>query len=908
MSNARKLLAVIAGLIGTALAFPSSGSAQIPTPASVLGFEVGADLHLATYDESIEYFQRLDAASDKLTLMEIGRTSEGRAWFVALISTPQNLQNIETYRGIAQRLAHPDGLTDTDARDLARQGKAFVHIDGGLHASEVAGAQHTIQLAHDLVAATNDPVIDEVLENVIVMLWPSINPDGQNMVANWYRSNVGTPFEVAPLPRLYQKYLGHDNNRDAYMLNMIESRVVGRTWRHWEPNIIYVHHQTAPFPTRIWLPPFAEPIATQAPPLMSRTVNMIGMAIAHGLESRGLPGATHMGTGFDAWYPGYIDYLPMLQHIASFWTETALYRYATPRFYTLNDFPPNRRDLRAETLYSSPWQGGWWHLSDAVEYMRVASLSVLSYAAKYRDELLYGRYQSGRDVIAKYRAGPPYAYFIPQDQRDPVAAVELLRRLAFNGIRVSQLTSAVTHEGVSYAPGTWVIPMDQEFAEVAKQVLATQSYPDLREFPNGPPEQPYDAAGWTLPYTMDVHVVAAMQPLDAATTQAIQPVRGTPTDWTTTDDAAPGTQFDSPPGVGFDTDSVAIAIVPPAGTTTGSGSGLAVDAAQNNSFKALNRALASGATVRFQAGSAGADEQAGTSGRYVIDGLSSQARDQMVADFALRATRTGDDGGTPVQPRVGLFRPWAPSMDEGWVRWLLEQYGFPFRNLTNADVRGDNLRSRYDVIIIASDRPRTIMNGYADGTIPPRYAGGIGDVGARALDRFVREGGTLVCLNASTAFAIEQFHLPVENVVADVERGEFFASGSVFEVITDPSHPVMTGMAERAKIFFDRSPVFTTTNGFEGRVLARYAENGSPLLSGYLLGEEYLQGMAAAVDVKRGAGHVILIGFRPQWRGQTFGTFKVVFNAALYGQGVAGAVPDTSEFWTPPETDDEDEG
>lgn len=200
------------------------------------------------------------------------------------------------------------------------------------------------------------------------------------------------------------------------------------------------------------------------------------------------------------------------------------------------------------------------------------------------------------------------------------------------------------------------------------------------------------------------------------------------------------------------------------------------------------------------------------------------------------------------------------------------------------------------------------MNGYADGTIPPRYAGGIGDVGTRALDRFVREGGTLVCLNASTAFAIEQFHLPVENVVAEVERAEFFSSGSVFEVITDPSHPVMTGMAKRSKIFFDRSPVFTTTDGFEGRVLAKYAKNGSPLLSGYLLGEEYLQGMAAAVDVKRGAGHVILIGFRPQWRGQTFGTFKVVFNAALYGQGVAGAVPDTSGFWAPPEKDDEEEG
>ena len=272
------------------------------------------------------------------------------------------------------------------------------------------------------------------------MLWPSLNPDGQTLIADWYAGNVGTPYEVASMPWLYQKYVGHDNNRDAYMLNMIESRVVERVWRDWEPQIIHVHHQSSPFPTRIWLPPFAEPITPRAPALMSRTVNTIGMAMAQLLESRGLPGATHMGTGFDAWYPGYIDYLPLLQNQAAFWTETALYRYATPHFYTLSDFPEDMRDLRAQTLYPSPWTGGWWRLGDAVEYMHVASIAVLDYAAKYREDLLYNRYQSGRDVVARYEAGPPYAYFVKQDQRDPVAPVEMLRRLAYNGIRVSQLT------------------------------------------------------------------------------------------------------------------------------------------------------------------------------------------------------------------------------------------------------------------------------------------------------------------------------------------------------------------------------------------------------------------------------------------------------------------------------------
>jgi hypothetical protein len=443
--------------------------------------------------------------------------------------------------------------------------------------------------------------------------------------------------------------------------------------------------------------------------------------------------------------------------------------------------------------------------------------------------------------------------------------------------------------------------MDQEFAELATQLLSTQTYPDLREYPDGPPEQPYDAAGWTLPYMMDVRVIATTQPLDTSTVAALQPVRATPADWNAVSEDGPDiSPFDSPPGIGFDSDSVAAAIVPPPGTLSGSGNAIVADAMQNNSFRAINGALRSGATVRFQPGTIGSSGAPGSSGTYVIDGLSGADRDRLVADLALQAKRTNRTDGADVRSRFGVYRPWVPSMDEGWTRWLLEQYGFPFRNLTNTDIRAGDLRSRYDVILMASDRPRTIIDGYSEGTVPPRYARGIGPVGVRALDRFVREGGTLVCLNTSAIFAIEQFHLPVENVVGQLGRDEFFASGSIFEVRVDPSHPVMTGMPERSKIFFDRSPVFATKDGFDGRVLAKYAEHGSPLLSGYLLGEEHLQGYAAAVDVKRGDGHIVLIGFRPQWRGQTFGTFRIVFNAALYGESVARTVPNSSEFWKRP--------
>ena len=877
----------------------------IPTPESVLGHRVGADFYLATYEQSLEYFQRLDAATDRLQLIEIGRTSEGRPWYIALISSADNLANIYRYRELAIQLANPDELTDETALELADEGKAIVHIDGGLHASEVAHAQHTIQLAYDLVTGDDDPEVRAILENVILILWPSINPDGQTIVSEWYHSNVGTPFEVASLPHLYQKYIGHDNNRDGYMLNMIESRVITRVLRDWEPQILYNHHQSAPFPTRIWIPPFAEPISEFVHPLMWRTVNLLGMSMAQALEERGQKGAVHVGSGFDNWYPGFMDHANNFHNVAAFLTETALYRYATPHFYTVSDFPEDQRDLRPQSLYSSPWTGGWWRLRDAVDYMLTASFSVLDLAAKYKNDLLYNRYQAGRDVIAQYRNGPPYAYVISQTQRDPVAAVEMLRRLAFNGIDVYQLQQEVVFEGQSFEANSWVIPMDQPNGNFVRQLFAVQEYPDLREFPDGPPDQPYDVAGWTLPYLMDVRVIELGAPLDAAIRSTMTPVQGDAVAWNA--EVTDAASFDMLPGVGFNTSGAAAGIVPPSGQTRGSGSALAVDPAENNAYRALNRAWQRGGSVRFVAGTAGDSGSAGSTGRYLITNLSQTVTTQMVNDLALHAERMQPSGTEIAQPRVGLFRPWRPSIDEGWTRWVLERYEFAFTNIYNSDVIAGDLRRRFDVIIIADMPSNQILDGFAKGSVPPRYAGGIGREGVRAIDEFVRAGGTLVTLNGSARFAIDELHLPVKNVVDGLARDTFFLSGSVVSVTVDPSHPVMTGMPEQSKVFVARSPVFTVTDEFEGSVLAKYASEGSPLLSGYLLGVEHLQGYAAALDVRHGDGHVILLGMRPQWRGQPFGTFRILFNAALYSSVLASTTPDNSGFWTAPDKD-EDEG
>src|SRR5581483_8295582 len=592
-------------------------AATVPAPESVLGFRPGADYKLATYDQSVDYFKRVAASTRHVRLFEAGKTSQGRTMYYAVVSSTANLAKLDRLREIARRLAHPQGLGEAEAHRLAREGKAFVHIDGGLHSTEVAGWSHTPQLLYDIVNRAADRDVKFILDNVVLFLWPTINPDGQQMVAEWYMKNVGTQYELSPLPGLYQDYVGHDNNRDAYMMNMIESRAIEHTWRQWEPQIIYVHHQSGPFPTRIWLPPFSEPVGADTPYLMAREVNMIGMAIAKGLEEHGQVGATHMGTAFDAWYPGYIDYAPMFKNIAAFWTETALFQYATPHTYTLEDFPANMRDLRVQSLYASPWPPGTWRLRDAVDYMETASWSVLEWAAKYKESLLLDRYKAGVKQIEDGAKHAPYAYVVPKEQRDPVAAVELLRRLAFGGVRVYDTDAA------------WVVPMDQEFAAMAREVLDVQHYPDLRQYPGGPPERPYDAAGWSLPLQMGVTVDVRNTPLTDADRASMtllgemppRQVKVTAYDAALSHDAAP---FDSVPGAGFDADPGAAAIVPPPGRIGGSGAVLVVDPAENNAYRAINQTWKSGATV------------ARSGNRYAIAGLSASAQDDLVKSLALR--------------------------------------------------------------------------------------------------------------------------------------------------------------------------------------------------------------------------------------------------------------------------------
>ena len=868
MPKTRKWALAFAGLIYCARIFPSAAQVapttnpapNVPTPESVLGHKPGDDFYLANYEESREYFRKLAAASNRIKLIGVGKTTRGLDWEIAIISSPENLANLDKYKDISRRLADGRGLSATDARELSRQGKAIVHIDGGLHSTEVAGAQQSITLAYKLVSSQNDPEVDAILNNVILMLWPTLNPDGQDEVVAWYRKNVGTTYEVSPLPDLYQEYVGHDNNRDGYMNNMLESQDVTRTELEWDPVIFYCHHQTAPFPTRIFIPPFVEPISSNIHPLMARWLNVLGVDIAAYLDEHNMPGAVHR-VGFDNWYPGFLDFTHIFRNSISFFTETALFRYATPRFYPVDEFPKDQRGLRSEVFYSSPWKGGWWRLRDAVNYMEGASMAVLDTAAKYHEELLYNRYQAAADNVTRFTKEPPFGYVVPLEQRDLPTAATLIQKLMVNGIEVQQVAKPFHANGREYAPGTWVILMDQPFSPLVKELLEPQQYPELRDSPTGPPKLPYDVTGWTLSMQMGVQVAPVLEPISTTERATLRRVE----------------QFTAP-----------------AGNVDGAGSVYVLSHKANASFKAINEILANGGHVAFAPSESETSGGAET-GAMVVSGVDRDKIGKLTRESSLTAkaiTAAPKDAVVVKKTRVGLYRSWVANIDEGWTRWILENYGFAPVTLRNGDIQAGTLREHFDAIILPDAGPETIRNGFGPGTVPGQYVGGLGELGATSLREFVQAGGTLITFNNASLFAIDDLGLPVKNVLAGLKDEEFFCSGSLLRVeIQDMTHSAVWGLPHDPIVMFERGPAFEAKDGFRGRVLAAYPKDQSPLMSGYLLHPERIQGKAAALEVQYGKGRVYLLGFRPQWRGQSHGTYKFFFNAIYESQGLSKPAP-----------------
>ncbi len=835
---------------------------RVPSPEEVLGFAVGADFKLADYPMMLRYFQLLDEASDRVIVSRIGTTTEDQPFIIAIISSPENLAQREHYREIARRLASVRGLEEEEAWRLANEGKAVVWIDCGIHATEIAPTQHSFKLAYHL-ASDNSPQTLEILDKVILVLLPCANPDGLNLVVNWYNRNLGTPYETSRIPWLYHKYVGHDNNRDFFMLTQKETQAITEVLYHqWFPQIVYNHHQTAPFPARIFIPPFAGPTNPNIDPLVISGINLVGSRMAHAFNEAGQAGVIS-GVHFTTWWNGGGRTTPYYHNIVGILTETALYRYATPKFYTKDDFPEEYRDLSPQANYPNPWKGGWWRIGDAVDYCFTASKAVLDVAAKYKERFLFNIYLIGKRAIEKGQKESPYAFVIPPQQWDPPAAAKMLNILIMGGVEVHVAKAAFKADGIDYPKGSHVILMSQPYRAYAKDLLELQQYPARHLYPGGPPIPPYDITGWTLPYQMGVDTVPIVHPFQGELELI--------------------SQASAPQGMVKGKASYAYLI--PHNT--------------NNSFVAVNRLLKEGHEVFWAAESISVDGEKFSPGAVVIPAKGSIHR--LIASISEELSlqiyplnRRLQGSAYQLKPlRLALYNSWTASMDEGWTRWILEQFEFPYQRLHDAEVRKGKLRDNYDVIILPDIRPRAILEGNSPGTMPPEYCGGISIEGLANLKMFVAEGGTLITLGSSSELPLENFQIPVENPLKDVERTDFFCPGSVLAVEVDTSHPIGYGMREKSAVFFRRSPAFSltpTTEQTEAKVVVTYPDR-NPLMSGWLLGGEHLYNKAAVVDVPVGKGKVILIGFRAQHRAQPHRTFKILFNSIYYGSGTLTRLP-----------------
>jgi hypothetical protein len=523
LKNLRTRVTCAAVLLALLVASTTTHSARqqsVPSPRDVLGFTPGDDYKLADFSQVRDYFRKLDAASDRVQVSSAGTSTEGREMLVAVISSEANLARLDRYKDIARKLARVRGVSDEEARDLAAQGKAIVWIDNGLHASEVATAQHSLLLAWR-VATDESAEMRAIRDNVILVLLPTINPDGLDMVVDWYRRNLGTPYQDSPMPWLYQKYVGHDNNRDFYMQTQAESRVVSRLlYSEWLPQVLYNQHQGT-WPPRIFVPPFPDPFNPNIDPLIMRSIDLVGGAMLHRFEREG-KGRRHLAARV-------LDLVQRLDpHDRVFPQHRRHPDGDGPRLgdalHVERRGLPEQLDDGIDTLvpstnYPSPWKGGTLHLADAVDYMLTGSLAVLDTAAKYREDLLYGIYQVGARQIAKGTREAPVAYVIPVAQHDRPAAALFVETLMRGGVDVHRADSDFTVDGATFDAGSWIVRLDQPFRPFAKDLLEPQRYPDLRASPGGPPIAPYDTAGWTLSYQMGVKAIPVAHPLDVPMTK-----------------------------------------------------------------------------------------------------------------------------------------------------------------------------------------------------------------------------------------------------------------------------------------------------------------------------------------------------------------------------------------------------
>jgi Zinc carboxypeptidase len=779
--------------------------AAVPAPETHFGHRMGADRKLLDWDKVVSYFQHLAKSSDRISVTELGKSTEGRPFIAATIAAPETLRNLERYREIQARLADPRTTTSAQAEALVREGKPVVVITCSIHSTEVASTATAVEFAYRLLTE-DKPKFRQILQNTIFVLVPSLNPDGVDIVTNWYRRTLGTPYEGTSPPELYHKYVGHDNNRDWYIFSQIETRLaIAKIHNFWRPQIVYDIHQQGIYSSRMFVPPWMDPIEPNIDPIIAQMCNAVGAGIAADLTAAGRKGIA-INAMYDFWSPArhYQAYHGGLRILS----ESASARLATPvkvRPDEVNQTALGYSPRERSWNHLEPWPGGDWTVRDIVDDQLIAMESVLFQAAMRREDFLRNSYRIGKHAVNR---ASPAAFVIPANQRDPGAARKLLETLAFGRVEIYRARAPFEADGKGYPSGSYIIRMQQPYGSFAKTLLERQSYPDIRMYPGGPPQRPYDVTAHTLPLLM-----------------------GVDTDTIKDSFAADSVRADEFPFQPVSTQEV-------------------LSGADTESWRAVNSALQAGHSVW---------------------------RDAATGDFHLQP-RSGLDLRPIRRPRIALYKSHVPAMDEGWTRWLLEQFGFPYTHVLNRDLQAGSLRERFDVILFPSQRPESIQYGYRQGTMPEQFTGGVGDQGAKALKQFAENGGTVVLLNDSASYAVQHFGTGAKDALAGVSNREFYAPGALLNVRLQ-KHPLTLGLPENITVWFEDGPAFVTTD--QDGVVASYPESHI-LASGWLLGEKHIARRAAVVDEKVGSGHVILFGIRPQYRAQSYQTFKLLFNSLLY--------------------------
>jgi hypothetical protein len=750
------------------LATLAAHAAEIPSPSQALKMPIGADRTLADYRQMSAYFEMLDLVSPRVEVQVLGKTVLGQDMIMVVISSEENLRNKAKIQEAAKQLADPRGLSDADLERLARDGKAVVLVTCNIHSNEIAASQMAMEWAHALASAT-DAETKKRLDDVVLLLVPSLNPDGQIMITDYYRKYAGTKYEGGRLPYLYHRYVGHDNNRDWYMLTQPETRALSRAVYHeWNPQLFVDEHQMGSEGPRMFIPPFADPLDPDVHPLIWREVNLVGASMALRLEQAGKSGLIY-GYSFDAYWIGGTRNTGWWKNITGLLLETASARIASPVYIEPNELRGGTKglvDYKATINHPNPWKGGWWRMRDIMDYERIASDALLELASRYREDLLRNVATRARAAMALAKAGE--AYRIPREQRDWPTAQHLAWLMAEHNVEVRQA-----------ANGDYWIPLAQPYAKFVLEMMEPQRYPEVRLQPGRDVLRPYDVASWTLPLQMGVKVERATMP---ANTNRVTDIK-------------PGT-------------------------------------------------------------------------KEVI------ARGEKLAR----------------KPRVATYKPWQPSMDEGWTRWLLDTYGVKVTAVAPDEVPKDGLTG-YDALILPDVHKEILATGRRtsdggmryDEEMPPEFRAALGTAGADALRKFVEGGGTLIAFGDSCDYVIEQFNIPVRNALAGVKPEEYANPGSLVRIGIRPDHPVTQGMPAETAAFLDSAMAFETTapaSDTQRWVLASYPEDDEDiLLSGWIHGADRLTRKAAAVALTFGKGKIVLFGFRPQHRGQTHATFPLVFNA-----------------------------